>query len=75
MHLWSETYAHTLDDVFLVQSEIAQEIARELRINLDANGNDAIQVVSPDAHNFYLLGLERLKKESTSLILKQGNIL
>ncbi|SET17263.1 hypothetical protein [Thalassotalea agarivorans] len=62
MHLWSETYAHTLDDVFLVQSEIAQEIARELRINLDANGNDAIQVVSPDAHNFYLLGLERLKK-------------
>jgi TolB-like protein/lipoprotein NlpI len=33
-HLWSEQYDRTLDDLFAVQDEIAQSVARELRTAL-----------------------------------------
>ncbi len=33
-HLWAEIYDRTLDDVFAVQSEVAQEIAKQLAANL-----------------------------------------
>ena len=33
-HLWSETYDRTLDDVFVVQEEIAGAIAEELQVSL-----------------------------------------
>jgi len=33
-HLWSEHYDGTLDDIFAVQSEIAEKVARQLNIKL-----------------------------------------
>jgi TolB-like protein/Tfp pilus assembly protein PilF len=34
-HLWSQTYARELKDVFAIQEEIAKDVARVLRIRLD----------------------------------------
>jgi TolB-like protein/Flp pilus assembly protein TadD len=33
-HLWSQTYDRTLDDIFAVQDEIANEVARAMRVTL-----------------------------------------
>ncbi len=33
-HLWSETFDRTLDDIFVVQDEIAKAVVDELRLNL-----------------------------------------
>jgi TolB-like protein/Tfp pilus assembly protein PilF len=35
-HLWSESYERTLDDVFAIQSDVAGQVARVLRIALGA---------------------------------------
>jgi len=42
-HIWSETYDRTLDDIFMVQDEIAAEVVEQLEINLreDAPSVDA----------------------------------
>lgn len=34
-HLWSETYDRSLEDIFIVQDEIAREIAGKFRLNLN----------------------------------------
>ena len=36
-HLWSETYDRTLEDIFIVQDDIAQSVVRELRATLMAD--------------------------------------
>lgn len=59
-HLWSETF-DTLDtDIFGVQSQIAQEIARALRVELTTEGLQELEVapvVSGDAYEKYAEGL------------------
>lgn len=42
-HLWAEQYDRELADVFAIQSEIAQQIARELRAVLSPNEKAAIE--------------------------------
>ncbi len=41
-HLWSETYDRTLDDIFLVQDDIARSVVRELRTRLVGEGADSL---------------------------------
>lgn len=41
-HLWSETYERRLDDVFEIQSEIAGQVARVLKIALGAEERTSI---------------------------------
>ena len=58
-HLWAETYDRTADDLFAVQSEIAQRVAEQLRIHLA--GNDTQRLVArltskPAAYEHYVLG-------------------
>ncbi len=59
-HLWSETF-DTLDtDIFGVQSQIAQEIARALQVELTTEGLQELAVapaVSGDAYEKYAEGL------------------
>ena len=60
-HLWSETYDRTLEDIFAVQDEIADEVASAMQVAL--LGND--EVAEPSsisknagvAYNDYLKGL------------------
>jgi serine/threonine-protein kinase len=76
LHLWSETYDRTLDDIFAVQDDIAQSVVKELRAALLGDmGRDVIAEVAnaargratdPAAHRLYLLGryfITRLNRE------------
>jgi serine/threonine protein kinase/tetratricopeptide (TPR) repeat protein len=51
-HLWSETYARTLDDIFKIQEDIAGEVVKALKISLlaeampKAKGTDNIEAYS-----------------------------
>lgn len=58
-HLWSERYDRGLEDVFEVQSEIAQRVADELRILLTEDTREEMRKVptqDTEAHLFYLKG-------------------
>ncbi len=52
-HIWSETWNHTLEDIFVVQDEIAQAVIAALRIRLlgEAPRTDT---TSPEAYALYL---------------------
>ena len=57
-HLWSQTYDRTLEDIFAVQDEIANEVAKAMRVTLLGH-TDSEQPVSQDtgsAYNDYLKG-------------------
>ena len=43
-HLWAETYDRTLDDVFAVQSEVAQKIAESLKATLTRDEHKALTI-------------------------------
>ena len=60
-HLWSETYDRTLDDIFAVQDDIANEVVDALKIKL-LGGNPArptsqFGIDNAQAYNAYLKGL------------------
>lgn len=58
-HLWSETYTRELDDIFLVQDEIAEAIVSALKITLTGGNQSEIHnrpTTNVDAYNQYLLG-------------------
>jgi TolB-like protein len=58
-HLWSETYDRDLSDVFSIQTEIAQNVAKELKATLTAEEKIQIsknQTSNLEAYNFYLQG-------------------
>ncbi len=67
-HLWSETYDRTLEDIFAVQDEIADEVARAMQVALlgkekvaepSASSKDAAA-----AYNDYLKGLYELNQQN-----------
>jgi len=45
MHLWSETYDRNLDDVFAIQSNIAQNVAERLRVEITSDVKKSIEQV------------------------------
>jgi TolB-like protein len=62
-HLWSETYDRTLDDVFAVQTEIAESIAGALEVSLGLGAEEAL--ITPtsdlDAYDLYLAAQARMR--------------
>jgi len=59
--LWSENYEHILADIFGVQAEIAEEIARQLDLTILAPERKALQAKPTEnlaAYDFYLRGRE-----------------
>jgi serine/threonine protein kinase/Flp pilus assembly protein TadD len=58
-HIWSERYDRKLEDVFAIQDEIAQAIARALQVTLspgDQRGAERAPRVDVQAYDFYLKG-------------------
>jgi tetratricopeptide (TPR) repeat protein len=56
-HLWAERYDRPLDDVFVIQSEIAKAIAAELQAKLSPNEKSAIEerpTKDPAAYDLYV---------------------
>jgi len=58
-HLWSETYDRKLDDIFAIQTDIAEQIARALETTLTPVERENIErkpTEDVEAYNLYLLG-------------------
>jgi TolB-like protein/Flp pilus assembly protein TadD len=72
-HLWSETYDRDLSDVFSIQSEVAQNVARSLKATLTSKETNLIQNAPPTtnqlAYDFYLKGKDYWSRLETKLAL------
>jgi TolB-like protein/DNA-binding winged helix-turn-helix (wHTH) protein/Tfp pilus assembly protein PilF len=58
-HLWAGTYTRDIRSLLVMQSEIAQAVAREVRVQLTPGAPTAIataRTVSPELHEAYLRG-------------------
>jgi serine/threonine protein kinase/Flp pilus assembly protein TadD len=59
-HLWAETYNRQMEDVFAIQDEIAQNIAKALQVILSEQDRRAMENVQRpediEAYEFYLRG-------------------
>jgi len=58
-HLWAETYDRSLDDIFAVQSDVAEKVASSLEVKLTSQVRETLRkggTSSPEAHILYLKG-------------------
>ena len=58
-HLWAESYERDVRDVFALQSDVAQAIAREIRVTVSPEEKTRLATtrrVNPAAHEAYLKG-------------------
>ena len=55
IHLWSETYDRSLDNIFVIQDEIASEVVNKLKITLLGRAPDT-RKTDPEAYALYLQG-------------------
>ena len=63
-HVWTETYDRTLDDVFAVQTEIAEAIADALEVSLGIGGAEGLVIPTADldAYDLYLTANARMRE-------------
>jgi adenylate cyclase len=69
--LWTETYDRDLQDIFSVQSDIAQQVAKALQLRLGVRESSAIrqqQTQNPEAYSLYLKGRNRWNSRSENEI-------
>ncbi|MDX1673217.1 MAG: tetratricopeptide repeat protein [Longimicrobiales bacterium] len=67
-HLWAETYERKLSDIFAIQAEVAQRIARALAVELTAETQARIEGRPTDdmeAYDAYLRGEEYATRDIT----------
>jgi len=58
-HLWAETYERELGDVLILQSAVAQAVAREIKVAISPAESSRLAVVrsvKPEAYELYLKG-------------------
>jgi TolB-like protein/DNA-binding winged helix-turn-helix (wHTH) protein len=58
-HLWAESYERDLGDVLTLQSEVAQAVAREIKVAIspaESRGLAKVRPVNPAAYELYLKG-------------------
>jgi TolB-like protein len=58
-HLWSEIYDKDISDIFVIQSEVAQNVAMELKAKLTSREKEQIKknyTSDTEAYNLYLQG-------------------
>ena len=71
--LWSDNYDRDLSDIFSIQSEVAQNVARELKAKMTSKETGMIQKSPPTtnqlAYDFYLKGNDYKSKSEWSLAL------
>lgn len=67
IHLWSETYDRDISDIFSIQTEVAQNVAKELKATLTSEEREQLkknQTENPEAYNLYLQGIFQIKKRT-----------
>ncbi len=68
-HLWAETYDRDLGDVLSMQSEVAQAIAQQVRVQVTPQQQASLRTprpVNPEAYDDYLKGRYYLTSEFTT---------
>jgi serine/threonine-protein kinase len=66
-HLWAESYERGLGDVLDLQRDIAQEVARRIRVTITAQEGarlGARRAINPEAYRAYLEGRYQLAKRT-----------
>jgi TolB-like protein/DNA-binding winged helix-turn-helix (wHTH) protein/Tfp pilus assembly protein PilF len=66
-HLWAESYERDAQDVLRLQSEIAQAVAREIKVALTPEESSHLiraRTVNPEAYELYLKGRYEYDKRS-----------
>ena len=66
-HIWAETYDRELSDVFAIQSDVAQQIARALKATLSPEEKERIEQKPTDnleAYDYFLQGREYAERVS-----------
>jgi serine/threonine-protein kinase len=64
-HLWAKSYERNLRDVLGLQSEVAQAVAREIKIKLTPQEEVRFartQPINPEAYQAYLRGIDRIER-------------
>jgi adenylate cyclase len=72
-HLWAQNYDRQLDDVFGIQSDIAERVAKELRVQLIGSVKSRLETKpteKPDVYTLYLKGKYFWNERSKDSILK-----
>ncbi|HSM09099.1 MAG TPA: tetratricopeptide repeat protein [Gemmatimonadota bacterium] len=69
-HLWSESYDRRLENVFEIQTEIAEAIAEELRVPLGLEEGDRLVSPTEDlaAFDLYLAGRARMRQRGQNVV-------
>jgi len=73
VHLWAKTYDRNFQDVLVMQSELAQAIAGEVKTHLSTQEREHLahaQPINTDAYNAYLLGSYHANKRNPQAIDK-----
>ncbi len=73
-HLWAESYERDFCDILSLQSEIARQVAHEVRITLTPQEQARLErsrPVNPEAHEQYLMGRHHWNKR-TELSVKKA---
>lgn len=76
-HLWADTYDRKLEDVFQMETEVAEKIAASLEAKL--TGRDRKEIAAggtknPEAYDTYLQGLSLIRHQSPSHWLKARDL-
>ena len=74
-HLWSSHYDGNLDDIFAVQSEIAEKVASELKVRLLETEKKSLEKKPTDnteAYSDFLRGRELLRGELNETTVRQS---
>lgn len=73
---WADNYDRNMEDVFAIQSQVAEEVARNLRANLSKDEKERVDLQPTEnmaAYNIYLKGREaigRYDSESSKLAIE-----
>ena len=70
-HLWSESFDRRLEDVFAIQTEIAQQLVRTLRLSLSPQETRLLErggTRNPEAYDLYLRGQALLRDGSDTAL-------
>ncbi len=69
-HMWSDQYDRPMDDVFAIQTEIAEAIAGALRVPLGLDADESLVTPTADlaAYDLYLAGRAKMRERGPSLL-------
>jgi tetratricopeptide (TPR) repeat protein len=71
--MWSETWDRSLDDIFAIQTEIAADVAKQLKVTLLGEA-PTVKETDPEAYALYLQA-RQLGRQFTAASVEQSNVL